>query len=496
MRNFLLICLIGFSNLLIAQDWALFPFGQKSVYLKQDTSHTIEVMVADSIQGDTYYFNRKTDLAIDQACVNNVYEYYYDGPYITVNNLDSIIEKTDTSIFYCKHTSVPFIFLKNANPGDSWIIDSDVSTNTISAIEITCIEASEEMIFETMDSIKKFQLNVPDNPDSPINDYIITLSKNFGFIDFIMPIDYLYNPSSIEILPYKLIGYEKTGDTVGYNLPQWNAYFNLQAGDKLYWEYSSTTTEPTTTTIIKYYQDSLTEVVQSLDEITYIYDRKVLNPGSDIFVQNDLIENFSSDVYKWFVNSPTKWFTFSNDEYSMDYGFTIWDNTSNSLLFSTDFLDTTITRKYYTEINFLDTNECFIGEVTDVSYNISLNSFCGINSFGKEAGGWYFSYENQHLIGFQIGDSIWGAQELPTSIIENDLQSELIVFPNPVSNIIYTGITITHPLQYSIYNLQSQLIKNGMLTENTISVADITSGIYLLEIRDDENVYRGKFVVE
>ncbi len=31
--------------------------------------------------------------------------------------------------------------------------------------------------------------------------------------------------------------------------------------------------------------------------------------------------------------------------------------------------------------------------------------------------------------------------------------------------------------------------------ENTISVSELISGIYLLEIRDDENVYRGKFIV-
>lgn len=484
---FLLSHTIAFS-----QDWALFPYGQKSMYLKQDTAHTFEVLVADSLQGETYYFNRKVDLPIDQDCINNVYAYYYNGPYITVNDLDSIIETTDTTFFYCSYTDVPFIFLKHANPGDSWIIDSDVSSNVISAIEITCIEIGEEMVFATMDSIKKFQLNVPDDPDSPINSYIITLSKNFGFIEFILPIDYLYNPSSIEILPYNLIGFIKDSDTVGYNLPEWSEYFNLQPGDKLQWKNSHVVyTIPT----ISYYEDSIIEVIRSVDSIKYIYNRKVLDFDTGVYQQFGLSTIFSKRKYEWMTVSPTNWFSLSNVSiYSYFTNQSIWLNNTNYVQISDDLNINNVVRFYHTYgAGFEPIIPCYVYEATDSYYSTTLNSFSGVTSFFSA-----FIWESManQLIGFQIGDSIWGAQELPTTIFNISVESEINLYPNPASNNISLQISITHPWQYAIYNIQGQLIINGMLTENTISVSELTSGMYILEVRDNESVYRGKFIKE
>lgn len=137
-----------------------------------------------------------------------------------------------------------------------------------------------------------------------------------------------------------------------------------------------------------------------------------------------------------------------------------------------------------------------IGETTDKVYNISLISYCGVTSFGEQTGGYFDTYVNQQLIGFQIGDSLWGVQELPTTLIDIQVNSELHLFPNPTNNIIYTDFTIINPLRYSIYNLQGQIIQDGILTENYLSVSDLTCGVYILELRNTENIFRGKFMKE
>ena len=71
------------------------------------------------------------------------------------------------------------------------------------------------------------------------------------------------------------------------------------------------------------------------------------------------------------------------------------------------------------------------------------------------------------------------------------------IFPNPASDRLFISCGTIGANEISIYNLLGQKVKSKVnATEENISVADLPAGIYILEIRSEENFIRRKFVKE
>lgn len=73
---------------------------------------------------------------------------------------------------------------------------------------------------------------------------------------------------------------------------------------------------------------------------------------------------------------------------------------------------------------------------------------------------------------------------------------EISIYPNPVHNQIFFKINevLSGNLQYSIYNSSSRLITSGRLTGNTIDVANLTSGTYVLQLKHNGQTFIRKFI--
>ncbi|MBK8486284.1 MAG: T9SS type A sorting domain-containing protein [Bacteroidetes bacterium] len=493
MRNFLLICLIGFSNLLIAQDWALFPFGQKSVYQSENYYISyIEVFTQDSIAGFKHYFNRKYEGDQSPNCTNALKSEYPNGNY-----LDSIIVKEDSTIYYYPGFDSIFYFLNNSEPGDFWLVKSDFETDGYSEIKITCIEKYVGSVIGTSDSLKKYSLRAIgiDEAIDPIINYEIILSKSFGLLEFIDLRHFLNHPDDGKFTTKKLIGCTNEEDTLGFIIPNWQNFFNYDTGDIRLWKFSNDPPSYMDPPYYEYYKDLITNVDRFPDSIILTYNTLRQDQYGNYNYTESIIEKYTKLGFSEFVSAPSFTFALGNN-FIFNSGpndISLWTNGYWQI--DSALVETEITQTFGSAFVRLDTNTCEIIHGIGLGYGFTLHSFAGLtyrSNYFEVAGDGIISYR---LIGYQIGDITWGELDFPTEI--NQLRkNEIELFPNPATNIIYTGITITHPLQYSIYNLQSQLIKNDVLTENTISVSDLTSGIYLLEIRDDENVYRGKFIVE
>jgi hypothetical protein len=75
------------------------------------------------------------------------------------------------------------------------------------------------------------------------------------------------------------------------------------------------------------------------------------------------------------------------------------------------------------------------------------------------------------------------------SSINDQLNSESIsVFPNPVSSILYINGLKCEQIDYAIFNLQGQIIKNGQSLNSKIDVSNLNSGVYILSVYS-ENVF-------
>ena len=90
---------------------------------------------------------------------------------------------------------------------------------------------------------------------------------------------------------------------------------------------------------------------------------------------------------------------------------------------------------------------------------------------------------------------IWGyVTNDPWGIESQLISSGLIVYPNPVNDVVrIDGVTATEVL---VYNVLGQLTKT-VCDMNGFSVADLPEGVYLLRIRDEKgNVYTDKIIIQ
>ena len=72
----------------------------------------------------------------------------------------------------------------------------------------------------------------------------------------------------------------------------------------------------------------------------------------------------------------------------------------------------------------------------------------------------------------------------------------LLVFPNPASEYIRFTNPISSNATITISNINGQIVKSTVVTENTnsISVINLPSGIYVINIKEGNNLYTSRFV--
>ena len=77
----------------------------------------------------------------------------------------------------------------------------------------------------------------------------------------------------------------------------------------------------------------------------------------------------------------------------------------------------------------------------------------------------------------------------------DSIESELLIFPNPVRN--YLNISLEQPFRYAIFNSIGQLVKEGSsLGEAQIECGMLSQGVYILQISTEVQVFKKKIIVE
>ncbi|MCY0969102.1 PKD domain-containing protein [Chryseobacterium wangxinyae] len=75
--------------------------------------------------------------------------------------------------------------------------------------------------------------------------------------------------------------------------------------------------------------------------------------------------------------------------------------------------------------------------------------------------------------------------------IEQKLNSnKIILYPNPVSTILYIDAKNNGDYHYQIYNMSGQLVKTGEFENKQTNVSSLVSGVYLVRVNDSEAVVK------
>ncbi|MBL4658060.1 MAG: T9SS type A sorting domain-containing protein [Flavobacteriales bacterium] len=86
--------------------------------------------------------------------------------------------------------------------------------------------------------------------------------------------------------------------------------------------------------------------------------------------------------------------------------------------------------------------------------------------------------------------------ELAGSVLDQMEVATFILYPNPADNIVKIDISSDEPpLEYQIYDLTGRLLQSGKVDEiGTIAIETLPHGVFIIDLMDQERVFRAKFV--
>ena len=86
---------------------------------------------------------------------------------------------------------------------------------------------------------------------------------------------------------------------------------------------------------------------------------------------------------------------------------------------------------------------------------------------------------------------------IPSTVAIQEIsgQHSLEIYPNPVSDVLVVKEISLEVFEYSIFNVIGQEVINGF-SSGTIPVMELESGVYLLQIKEEDAIKTAKFVVK
>ncbi len=277
--------------MLVAQDWALFPLGQRSWfrYTAGWNGPAISMQLMDSVKqtpdGDVLYFRRSVGIPGAAGCTSEVLatDLYTDVP--DPDPIDSLVIRNDTVFFHHHEVDEPFLFLPKAGIGQGWTITSSFPANTYDQITVTCAGIEEETFLGLTDSVKTFTMEANGSiaGQTPVSDFTIRLSKHHGLLQLVPFRSFLIHPGYVDFMALPLVGLEHAGGGYGFTQPGFHDYFHPEVGDILLWEEDFVPPSIEDLPWTRYRRDSITTVSITADTVQYTYDRTTLMETGALF---------------------------------------------------------------------------------------------------------------------------------------------------------------------------------------------------------------------
>lgn len=487
MKKLLFILFSFFIQFGFAQNWELFPEKQFSNF-ETDTYYdtTLEMTFADTItlSGDasTTYFKYESTMSGLNDCLDELSDYIQNGllpvsQSSVLPHCDSIVEINDTSWLYGSNFIDKFPFLTKAALNQKWYPLPDYSD-----LYLKCIFSGTGDVLGITDSIKKYKF-YKDADVSPLTDFTIILSKNYGLIDFLDFNDVCYNPDTDYPEFHHMIGFKNDLMNIGYQLPAFIDYFPVDAGDIRIWDQYVYNPDPFNFDDYHiYYKDSTTAKIVYTDSIYYEYDLWKKDTNGVISSYPNQKITFTKTGFEPLFNTIPGWIGLTNNFYCFDESnsISIWKHSQTNLLIEDD---TTITHFYSAGEYYLDTSDCFVFNTADYFAGFSVSDKFGITS-----------YNGIQLIGSILNGTDAGITDFNSVSIIDLKKYEVHIYPNPANNFIQIDIPTNKSFLYSIFSFEGKLISTSELTANQINIENLIPGIYILEIKNENEILRGKFI--
>ena len=503
MKKLLIFVLLIICGHAFAGDWDFFQLNKTSYFAYSSYASTvIGGLRIDSVLSNgsetTFYLNKQFNPENPASCsqANLDQSYYYENSFFT----DSIYQRNDTVFYFIYQSSLPFFFLPKASIGQSWDVVSTVSGNSYNTINFTCISNEPETFFGITDSVKTFSMtpNGTETNQTPISNFEFKLSKNYGLIKYLPFYDFLYHPANYDFTQYTTIGINSSTLASGFQVPRFEDYFHLAAGDIRLWLHDVRTDAIMVPDWTEYFRDSITQALITPDSVVYTFDRVIEDSGHVMIQSPGMTEVYRKTDFSYLKNCPPQ-----NTGYAYNipmYNPSIPGNAGlivdpKPIAFTIDSLtgDSLYAFSFTSYAFFLDTIGCGIYQILDQDYYYSLNTNAGIiESCDNNHGSNCTKLVAYKINGVQAGNISLGISTGPKVESEtmNAHYSNGLLTLNNLPDIVGSGY------DYRIFNSIGKLLLSGHETHSVINFDGNSSGVYVIEINLNGKRKGLKFLVE
>ena len=132
-----------------------------------------------------------------------------------------------------------------------------------------------------------------------------------------------------------------------------------------------------------------------------------------------------------------------------------------------------------------------------IDYELTYEPYLGITNLKKSLG--YSFYDTKVLVGYIKDSDTTGYIDPELTAIEDIVQKNLRVYPNPVQEDLYVDLSdaMEASFTFEIINLSGQVLMQGNLNKrDVINVSKLKSGVYIIKIFLEEGLYIEKFIRE
>lgn len=456
MRFWVSILLLICSLHVFGQDWALFPYGQESIY--SQCFFRVEVLEIDSAKDNTWYFNSKAPASFSQDTFDLIKK--------AVNSdvwFDSISVSGDTSYWHTPYGNVPFYNLAKENEiylyNDYWYFE--------------CIDVDTQTVFGVVDSTREFMVFCDDLGSSGGPCFLFfTISKKHGFLSFNHPslfFGYAYTELVTDDL-YNLRGFTRDGIKKGVELADWSNFALLEPADRLtYHQYDGINSN--------YTQHFILHTERSDSIFTYTYRPKSLNEEGESGLNGMRSKTYPEASFTPILSAKSYTPVLIGYDSLYEAGVISFRFVRNRRFWSENdsVLHTLVSYDNYYKIPYSHIES---SGLVDVSESHVLNTTVGdfITHINPT-----WSYRVTKLIGIQTADTLWGV-DVFTQLSGSSSNSPIQYYPNPAhSNITVTGLTQAN-FFWQVFDLTGRRLLFGNQSQPVIDVSPLAAGSYVLTI--------------
>lgn len=476
-------------------DWELFPLNQKSYYQYTDFNYNNEKInliafdtIVQRVGFQSAFLNRKYRGNGIEQCYEAVTDInnYLPGSGWLNTEFDSLVYSGDTIRY-----SSQLYFLPQVSVGESWRIAGTLY-NGVTDIEFTCTTISQQSFLGITDSVKEFTLSTYNGTtlvNSSLTGYVIKLSKNYGFLDYLS--FYLLEHHLRE--PRLLVGLTNSIVSYGFQPPTYLDFFPYKVGDVLNW--ISEQHPPLSPIEQWYYHDSIISVVTTIDTLRYTSIRQSYKPVAGLYNVDTIDRVYPVYYLKSVTECPTNWLVLNSTTGA----------SSTDISLTTSYIiesDSSISYRIIEDGFYVVSSSCQLWQVPDATQHTVFNTKQGETEYCYDA----FYYNCIKLIGSYIDGVLHGDTLLETGIDNIFFNNVIGIHPNPAQNKlcitfsnydnVKSGIEVMNLSGSVIYSDFLELSNSDCSAE--LDIAGFENGFYILSISElsGRSIAREKFIVQ